>query len=142
MKRGVSLVELVFVLVIVGILSGAALYSFKPRYLQDEANYLLMKILEAKYQGINYDKRLATPDTNRSIGCIELTKEALKASYKFHSQIAQDFGVLCFDRYGRGWKGNRELQKTTLVELRYGKKRATLILLPQSGYVIIDYNKM
>ena len=149
MRRAFTLLELILVLVILGVLSAAAWYSYRPHYLAQDVNFVQMQLLRAKYQGIQYDKRHATSDTNRSIGCVDLQEGswkdlAKKLHYALHSTITSSYTTLCFDSFGRphlddNLTTNAPIASPTrLLRLSYRSKEANLTILPQSGYVIID----
>jgi len=149
MRRAFTLLELILVLVILGVLSAAAWYSYRPHYLAQDVDFVQMQLLRAKYRGIQYDKRHATPDTNRSIGCVDLQEAAWKdlakkLHYALHSTITSSYTTLCFDSFGRphlddNLTTNAPIASPTrLLRLSYRSKEANLTILPQSGYVIID----
>ncbi len=152
MKRAVTLLELVLVLVLIGILSAIGIYSYHPNYLTQDSHFVLMQLLKTKYQGINYDKRykFMSTDLNTSIGCIDLNDEewnktANRLHYKLHSTIhnISGHGVLCFDRYGRAvfddnLTKNPETTKRDILQLTYRGNELNLSILPVSGYVIIN----
>ena len=151
MKEAFTLIELIVVIVIIAILASLGMYSYKPHNLQNDSNYIYLKILEAKYQGLNFDKYgLAN---SSSIGCIDLRKSAIKNMakkdrYAFKSQIENFIDTLCFDSFGRAHiDDNRTLlaslahQKRLFLRLVYHNRQALFFILPQSGYSIIKYEK-
>ncbi len=149
MRRALTLLELILVLVILGALSAAALYSYRPHYLSQDINFVQMQLLQAKYQGIQYDKRHPTSDTNRSIGCVDLQEAvwkrlAKKLHYALHSTITSSYTTLCFDSFGRPHLDDNLTANTPIasavqvLHLSYRSKEANLTILPQTGYVIID----
>ncbi len=148
MKGAFTLLELIFVLIIIGVLSVAALYSYHPQHLLEDVDFVQMRLLRAKYQGIQYDKRHPTPDINASVGCVDLQKEAWlklakKKHYTLHADIATSYKTLCFDSFGRPHLEDNLTLNAPIAEpkelllLRYRSKEVRFILLPQSGYVII-----
>jgi len=147
MRKAFTLLELLFVMVIFGVLATIAVTSFKPHHLRSDADFILLKIMEARYQGLAYDKSgLSQPD---GVGCIDLRPHSLqelaaKAHYRIKSAITNSFDLLCFDHYGRPHKDDNLTTKSsvitstqTILQLRYKDKNASLILYPKSGYVII-----
>ena len=150
MKRAFTLIELIFVMIIFGVLATIGIYSFKPKNLQNDVNYVYMKIQEARYQGINYDKAGLTQAN--TIGCIDLTQNALedmakKDRYTIKSDIQSFVTTLCFDSFGRPHiddnlttPSSLVTQKRQLLTLQGRNRSAKISVLPQSGYVIIEYN--
>ena len=154
MRRAVTLLELIFVMVIIGILIGIGVYTFRPKYLQNDADFVYMNILQAKYRGVNYDKSLHDTSTDDSIGCIELSETAIKnraksAHYTFRSQIVVNDNdsnlTLCFDSYGRPHLDDNLTSfssllksKKTLVSLQYKNQEVNITIFPQSGYIQIE----
>ena len=131
MKRtAYTLLELIFIVVIIGILSGVAFYSFKPNYLKDDAAKVLMQLEATRYQAIGYDKalnNLGSPDY--LTGCIDLTQmdkdsTALNGStdYKFHSTITAkttsgtSVDTLCYDKFGRIYDGTQDNNATDIEQ--------------------------
>ena len=149
MKRAVTLVELVFVIVIIGVLLYIGVYSFKPKYLLNDTRYVYMKILQTKYEGINYDK--SWQSTTNGIGCIDLRLASLQSAgkedhYTFHASISNTLDTLCFDRYGRAHADDNATtasslitSKQRIITLSYKHEEINISVLPKSGYVIIDY---
>lgn len=150
MKTAFTLIELIFVMIIFGMLATVGIYGFKSNNLRNDVNYVYMKIQEAKYQGINYDK-LGLLHAN-AIGCIDLTQKALtqmarKDHYTIKSDIQSFVTTLCFDSFGRAHiddnltqDSSMISQKRLLLTLQSRNHSANLVVLPQSGYVIIEYN--
>ena len=153
MKKSVTLVELIFVLVIIGILSFVGLYTFRPNFLRNDANLVFMKLETTRYQAIGYNKNLDDlGDINYSVGCIKIDDlNKSKEDYKFRSTIEVDpasLDILCFDRYGRLHDGSIDNNKTTLnsllnnyviIKVKQNEKNITLKLFSKSGYIkIID----
>jgi prepilin-type N-terminal cleavage/methylation domain-containing protein len=152
-KEAFSLLELIFVLVIIGVLSGVGLYSFKPHYLRDDTNFVLLKLQDTKYKALSYDKSLNDGDINGSIGCIDLQKlndvydkKTKSNNYKFHSTITppSDLNILCFDTYGRIYNGENDDNATTLesliynnviITLDYGNEEKNITIMTHTGYI-------
>ncbi len=140
MRRAFTLVELIFVIVVIATLVGVGVYSFKPKHLRNDTDFVVMEILKSKYQALGYDKRYGAQASQ--IGCIDLGKIpqlAKKEHYAFKSSLSQAKKV-CFDSFGRPYvEGDAIDERTEVLQLSYNGKKATLSLLPMSGYVIIEH---
>ncbi len=146
MKRAFTLMELIVVMVILGVLISLALYSYKPKNLQHDIDYIYLKILEAKYQGINFDKRGLSK--GNKIGCIELQEERLKElakkeHYELKSAIKSFITTLCFDSFGRAHIDDTLTlphslltKRKEILQLSYSDQSVIFEVLPQSGYII------
>jgi len=138
MKKAYTLIELIFVIVIIGILSGVGYYSFDPHYLRNDAHMITMKIEQTRYEAIHYDKTFN--DAKSNIGCIKLAtlkdtnESSIEQNYKFHSEISPDTGSICFDIFGR-------LSDESISDLNISYQNKTVILhiLKNSGYIDIIY---
>ncbi|MEA2111476.1 MAG: type II secretion system protein [Campylobacterota bacterium] len=141
--RAFTLIELIFVIVIIGIMVGVGASAFKPTYLTDDVNYIHSKIQEAQFHGIGYE-HLNFDGTviADAQGCIELTNSALKDdNYKLHVETF-DYGTICFDSKGRPHEDtyNGPLLARNVLNFVYSGENRSIIIEPISGYAIIKYN--
>ncbi len=154
MKRyAFSLLELIFVVVLIGILAGIGASSFRTNYLVNDINFIAMKIRRAQFEGIGYETRtfggghIATDK-----GCVTLSENALKddinasgGMYALHVTLdATDFntGEVCFDAKGQPHDGDHAsnlLAVRKVLKVRYRSHEANITIEPLSGYVIVDY---
>lgn len=153
MKKAFTLLELIFVVVIVGILVGVASSSFKTDYLRNDAEFILAKIKQAQYKGIGYEHNSfgtqnATADYDN--GCIRLEKGTLEESatqaeltYSLHVD-SFDAGTICFDSKGRphetDFSSANLLSANKVIELTYNGETKKILILPISGFAIISCN--
>jgi prepilin-type N-terminal cleavage/methylation domain-containing protein len=143
-KKAFTLLEIVFVLVIIGIMAGVGSSSFRSNYLLDDASYISLKIKEAQFDGIGVEHLNFGGGVNNSIGdkgCIELEKSALEnAGYTLH---VDDFdeGIICFDSKGRphedDFDGDLLLSKKTIT-LNHNSKEKIITIEPITGYTYIS----
>jgi len=136
MKKSFTLVELIFVIIIIAILSGTAFYSYKTKNLEKDTDFVYMNLLQARYAGINGLGIDGLNDENRSCFNPDSVKElAGREGYEFKSSV--EGSRVCFDRYGEGYVDGVPLQQPEIVTLSYGEREKNITILPKSGYVII-----
>jgi len=138
MRKAFTLIELIFVIIIIGTLTGVGLNSFKTNYLINDVNFVVGKIRATQYQGIGYSKaEFGTTDKLSSdIGCITLDEDSLNdKDFKIHATLGGDLAgkKLCFDE-----KGRPTLNEDSL-DIIYRGKTVTLKVQALTGYVIITY---
>jgi prepilin-type N-terminal cleavage/methylation domain-containing protein len=150
--RAFTLIELIFVIVIIGIMAGVGMSSFKPTYLIDDVHFIQSKIQEAQFRGIGYEhndfgSENSSADYNN--GCIDLSKTALQQTssetntiYKLHVDDF-DYGTLCFDSKGRPHRDNFTfatlLDTQMTLNLTYSNEQKDIFIEPRSGYAIIKH---
>ena len=162
MKKAFSLIELIFVMVIIGILAATGVYYFKPNILQRDVDYVLGKIKEARFRGIGYNKfKFNGSYISDPVGCIELTKYALNndntkdetQKYKINdlTEISAyhdglQVQTLCFDYLGRPHNGSQDENETNLssllhtsleINVTYNGDSRTILVLPMSGFATV-----
>lgn len=154
MKKAFTLIELIFVIVLIGILGGLGVSSLKVDYANKDGQFLLLKIKETRYKAIGYEG-----ENNAS--CITLDKNAtntaekndpkVKNPYKMRSNISLSFSLtknkLCFDSFGRPHKGdaydangiklNNLMKNFLTIDVTNGSDTCTIRVHPLSGYAII-----
>lgn len=144
MKKAFTLIELIFVIVLIGVLSGIAFYMNQSDVTRSDAQYTLLKLKEARYRAIGYT---TSDGTVAPGGCVTLTKEALSDNvtpkYEIKSNtITTSTTTVCFDALGRPHDGNSTTLSTLLasdinVTFQKASKSTTIFLYNQSGYAII-----
>lgn len=143
MRHAFSLIELIFVIVLIGIISGIGFYMSRPDYARQDAQYTLLKLKEARYRAIGYD-------AYDPAGCVTLTQAALSNSdesprHEIKSTITvtpNTVNTVCFDALGRPHDGNfvtlNSLLRTEVTVLfQNSDKNSSIRIFPQSGYAII-----
>lgn len=134
MKKAFTLLELIFVIVLIGVLSGIAFYMNRPNYAQQDTQYVLLKLKEARYRAIGYDGLQAE-------NCVDLNETAVDIK----SNISPKNKMICFDGLGRPHDGNSTALSTLLpsdMNITFTKNThsSTILLYKQSGYAIIKCN--
>lgn len=149
MKKGYSLLELIFTIVLIGVISGIGFYTYQPHTTFQDAQYTLLKLKQARYRSIGYD-------TLQSSGCVTLNENGLEESnetlpHEIKSSISHTArnDTLCFDSLGRPHDMGHTISLESLshspidilFENRHNSDQNTRIrLFPQSGYAIIIPN--
>lgn len=158
MKKAFTLTELIFVMIVIGILVGVGFSSLNPNYLSRDSEFVLIKIKQARYNAIGNDNH---EETNN---CIQITKKDIndkeisdksQTPYKLHVDIQiispnsfNSDNKLCFDSLGRPYNGdsytstgNLKLDKLIKnfldIKLTYNSKNCTIRVYPYGGYGII-----
>ncbi len=160
MKKAYTLLELIFVIILIGVLSGIAFYLYRPDITRGDAQYTLLKLKEARYRAIGYDTGNAIAAVN---SCVVLTPTALSDNeiprYEIKSAVTLSLTVtsanliphalngntICFDALGRPHDGNSTALNTLFksdfnATFTNGTKKSIIHLFPQSGYAIIKCN--
>ncbi len=143
-----SMVELIFVIMLMGILAYIGGNFLPDNRLLNDTNFLTMKIKEAQKNAISYDTvGFSKPwSIENNLTCVNLNTTALEnrdkksqKPHKFSSILSVDGNsTLCFDNYGRPYQSERLLLDNLDMNLTYKpNKYKTISVEPMSGYVII-----
>lgn len=149
MTKAFSLLEFIFVIVLIGIISGIGFYTYRPNTAHEDAQYTLLKLKEARYRAIGYNAL-------HTAGCVTLTENALEevnatVKHDIRSAISHTArnDTICFDALGRphdmGYSIALETLTHSTVDIVFENSLSTdsdtvIRLFPQSGYAIIMYN--
>jgi phage pi2 protein 07 len=158
MKKAFSVVELIFVIVIVAILANSIKLLLPDHTLLNDTKYIELKIKEKQFDAINYDN---TDFSNQSwrdyfydSTCIDLDKNSLidkeKSSkkakkYILSSQTTITLNIpstkICFDNSGAPYINNYQLNNFVKMPIElnisYKSEFKTIMIMPLSGGVII-----
>lgn len=150
MKKAFSIVELIFIIVIVGILASIGGNLLPDNKQLNEVNFISMKIKEKQ--------RFALGNIQRNFGdqfwsiynknrCITFDKVSLEnedeasdsqKKMKIASTIYTDTNTtICFDEYGRPYNSGALIRASKDINVTYKGKITTISVMPMSGYVII-----
>jgi prepilin-type N-terminal cleavage/methylation domain-containing protein len=145
--RAFTLIELIFVLVIIGIMAFVGMEFIPNETYISDAQMLKKLILTKKTNALGYKVYGENNDT-----CLRLNKDYINSEenlsqvkYKFKSDInvsgLKNGDLICFDYKGRPYDGVVErnlshlLEKNVIITLKHHTKEINLTLYPISGYV-------
>lgn len=153
MRKAYTLLELIFIIVIIGVLAGVASTTYKENYLKNDINFIAVKIKKAQYRGIGYEHKVFGTDNAPADyinGCIRLEKTALEdkaidgdVQYRLHVDDF-DSGILCFDAKGR--PHDNDFSPATLrsekkvIDLSYNGETESITISAVSGFVSTSCN--
>jgi prepilin-type N-terminal cleavage/methylation domain-containing protein len=149
-RSAFTLIELVFVLLLVGILGAVATTLYKPGKLRNDAKFVKLRLQKTRYLATGYDARNFDGSFQAGVpGCIDLTPEGLEGdtsragAYRLQkSTIVSVSGLtgntLCFDHGGRPHDGDHSmgtlLHEAVDISVSNGRKSYRIRLYPFSGY--------
>ena len=154
--KAFTLIELIFVIVIISLLSAVAVYYIPDPTLQEAFNVLKSKTFNKRSNAINF---VNYEDNN--ISCIEYTIKALnedennsRVKYHFSKRLSlsvsgcdtngidfENNKTICFDSYGRAFAGivdktlNNLCENNAIITLKYKNKEKNLTIYQISGFV-------
>jgi len=146
--KSFSLIELIFVIVIMGILTFVGMQGIPNETYLSDAEVLKKLILTKKTNALGYEIYGENNET-----CLKLTKDYIlseenssKVKYRFKSDINvtglnNSDKLVCFDYVGRPYDGESEknlsnlLKNLVIITIKYHRKEKNLTLYPISGYV-------
>jgi len=146
--RGFTLIEMIFVLILIGILSTIAISSIPNNTLSDDIKMLKNLINEKKSFALEYEANMSDNNDKKKV-CITLTKTALnneeknsKIKYIFKSDISSSpYNVVCFDKFGRVFHDEIDAQNKNLLDknitimLQYRDKSKIITIHQITGFV-------
>lgn len=146
MRNAFSLIELIFVIVLIGVISGIGFLMSRPDTARQDAQYTLLKLKEARYRAIGYDALLpehCVTFTSASLSNNEPPKHEIKSAITLSISLPND--TVCFDALGRPHKGNSTALGTLFssdmnITFQNSSKNSTIMIYRQSGYAIISCN--
>lgn len=148
MKKAFSMVELIFIIVLMGILSKVGSVFIPDNKLLNDTNYMSMKIKEAQKNAIGYDHfnwgMKTLWDLNRSdysracITCDKAFFESLDHNLTLNvTRLDGSVMSFCFDAMGRPYIQGKLLDQSIDINVTYKNAVATISIKPVSGYVQI-----
>jgi prepilin-type N-terminal cleavage/methylation domain-containing protein len=151
MKCAFTMIELIFVIVLMGIMASIGGNLLPDNRLLNGTNTVTMKIKEKQKDAIGNDVTGFgipwTRDSNATCITLDdnLTKEDVKDKAIIHVVPVGFSNPLCFDQYGRPYLPIEEhlLLNKVGINVTYKQQDTTISVFPMSGYVIINnYNEI
>jgi hypothetical protein len=152
-RTAFTLIELIFVLILVALLGGVVMTLYKPGKLLNDTRFVKLKLEKTRYLATGFDARNFDATTiTAGPGCIDLTREGLEGdiskagTYRLQKDTVISVSglsgnTLCFDHMGRPHDGDRSL--VTLlhvpvdININNGGKSYRKRVYPISGYPLI-----
>jgi Tfp pilus assembly protein FimT len=149
MKNAFSMIELIFIIVLIGILAKIGSSFIPDNKLLNDTHYVSMKIKEQQKNALGYDNfsfgsskvwDINRSDFNRTcITCNKSFFESLDSNSSLNAEITCSNTPFCFDSVGRPYDATERLLLQKIdISVNYNGKIKTLSVLPMSGYVIIN----
>ncbi len=147
--RGFTMVELIFVIVVIGILAYVGSSYIPDNSLPNDTKFLIMKIKQRQKNAIGHStisfgenpwgKESSSTCIDLNITALEQEDLSAQKPYKFASKITPKGVVVCFDSYGRPYRNNSEhlLLRSIDINLTKGQRVRRLKLYSFSGYISI-----
>ncbi len=153
MRRAFTLIELIFVVLLVGLLGAVGSSLYRPDRVLADTNYIAAKLMQSRFEAIGYDHRNfdGTFDSS-TIGCLSLSKSSLDdpAAQAGGYRVAKDTiitvsgltgNAICFDEKGYPHDGDFSdssmLHRRVDINVSNSKKSYVITVMPFSGYVKI-----
>jgi len=150
-RSGFTMVELIFVIIVIGILASIGTAIFPNNHLRNDTKYVIMKIKQTQQKAIGYSTyRFGDSEfwQENNTTCIDLTKNNIKnmaknkesKPYSFLSdiQVNDNNSTICFDEYGRVYsQTEHKLLPDINITIKYNNKNSTISVYRYSGYVTL-----
>ena len=143
-----TMVELIFVIVVIGILSYVGSNFIPDNRLSNDTKFIMLKIREKQKNAIGYDSanfgESPWKKMDNNATCITLDKTVLENEdkraqkpYIISSNIVSTYNKVCFDSMGRPYQSEQLLLNIIDINITKDSQIRELKLFPMSGYVII-----
>jgi len=146
--KSFTLIELIFVLILIAFLSTIAVSYIPDNTLVDNTEALKNLINEKKSFALGYEANMSDSNDKKRV-CITFTKTALnseenssKIKYFFKvDNITSNYNTICFDKFGRVFHDGIDPQDVNLLHqnvtimLQYKGKSKTIVVHKITGLV-------
>ncbi len=149
MRRAFSMIELIFIIIILGILGASINMNMPDNRHTNDINFIISKIKQKQMQSLSYDN--FDYKTNTFIDdktCINIDKTSIN-SLEFNSTNSNPYQIssktilsidepnICFDNLGRPYKLNIFVKMPIELNITYKNKIKTVNIMPYSGHVML-----
>ena len=151
MKKAFTLVEIIFVIIILGVLSAGAIMSIPDNRLYSDIHFITNTIKAKQMDAMRYDHYDFVDATWRdsfySNTCIDtatIKTEEQHSKEARHYQLRSTLTAakICFDNLGRPYKENYKLnnllEEPILLDIEYKNSVRKIKIMPFSGSIMIE----
>lgn len=144
--RAFTLIELIFVLVLIGILTFIGISYMPDNTLNDDTKALKNLINLKESTALGYEADMNNEEEKKKV-CITFDKDSLnneenssKIRYFFKSSISSNYNTICFDKFGRVFhdeidnKDENLLNENVTITLQYKNKTKNITIHSITGY--------
>ena len=145
--RAFTLIELIFVIVIMGILTFVGVSYMPDNTLYDDAKELKNLINLKQTYALGYEANMSDDNDKKKV-CITFDKNSLnneenssRIKYYFKSDINSNINTVCFDKFGRPFNNSIDMQDDNLlhnnviITLNYRNQEKNITIFQITGYV-------
>ncbi len=155
-RSAFSMIELIFIIVILGVLATAITMSIPDPRLRTDTNSIIQKIKQTQLKALGYSHEILGNSSWRegdyNDTCISLNKDYFNNIEKSQNNAKPYFlstqttltstgTKICFDDLGRPYKTNYKLNNfldmPIELNITYKQKTKQILIMPYSGSVII-----
>ena len=145
--RAFTLLEMIFVIVIMGILSFIAISYIPDNTLSDDTKALENLIKLKETYALGYEANMSSENDKKKV-CITFDKDYInseennsKIRYYIKSNISSNIQTVCFDKFGRPFEDSIDemdqnlLHKNVKITLKYKNQEKNITIYQITGYV-------
>lgn len=133
MKNALTLVELLFVIVLLGVLSSFALTAIPKNRAFSDAKHIISLINQTRFQA------QGNQETTKCITVSQANINTLDDTYQVSSTILPAQTTLCFDWMGRVYdENNVSISAVVDINISAQNKNRTILIFPVTGYAKIN----
>ena len=145
--KAFTLIELIFVIIIMGLLSFIAVSYIPDNTLTDDAKAIKNLINYKETYALGYEANMSDENDKEKV-CITFNKNDInneenlsKVKYFIKSDISSNVQTVCFDKFGRPFRNSVDdldqnlLHTNVVIMLQYKDKNKTIIIHKITGYV-------